>query len=80
MSNKRNVMRRSHAEVVAGELDAIAVQIGERIVQCSSAASQLALLGRDDLALPMKAEITSLLYSRDLIDARIKAINGGAAV
>lgn len=79
--NKRNVVnRRSHAEVVVAELDALAVKIGERVVQCSSAASQLTLLGRDDLALPMKAEITSLIYSRDLIDGRIKAINAGAAV
>lgn len=79
--NKRNVVnRRSHAEVVTAELDAIAVQIGERIVQNSTAASQLILLNREDLAAPLKYEITSLAYARDIVDARIKAINAGAVV
>lgn len=79
--NKRNVInRRSHAEVVIAELDAIAVQIGERILQNSDAASQLIALNRDDLAAPLKHEITSLNYVRKFVDARIKAINEGATV
>lgn len=79
--NKRNVVnRRSHAEVVIAELDAIAVLIGDRMLQNSNAASQLILLNREDLAAPLKHEITSLNFVRQLVDARIKAINEGATV
>lgn len=80
MANKRNVTRRSHAEVVISELDEIAVKIGERILQNSEAAAQLIFLSRDDLAAPLKHEMTALNYARHIVDARIVAIKSGSIV
>lgn len=80
MNTQTERNRRTQAEVVVKELDDIAKQITSRILQCSETINHLARMSRDDLAMTLKAEITSLLFTRDLVDARIKAINEGATV
>lgn len=75
MNNKRIVLnRRTHAEVVITELQAIAGEITKKAGAVESVVKQLRALGRDDLAEKMAAEITGYGQAMIVIDRRLSMI------
>lgn len=77
---KTNVNRRTFNDVIVTELEQLQEKISARLLSLGDAVKQLELIGRHDLASPVRAEVSACVWVRSEIDGRIKSLNEGEIV